>query len=178
MSASNPVMDVLYLNTYNHVLAIFTRAAEPATLESDASTLVGGGLRIYCDDAGNPGEVVAPSSLVGLLQVPFNGSQLLVPRTLSAAQGNKSTVLTTPSSSANIVAGPAQFTITPLGGFASSTPILVLVNDPSKSAPIQVTAQGSGANAIVAIPQLASGVTYWALVAVAGYPLQLLPVTG
>jgi hypothetical protein len=186
MSSSNPVMDVLYLNTYNHVLAIFTRDSEPAQLETDVSVFVGAGLHVFDNDAKSnkflPGEVVVPSSLIGVFQLPLNPSQLLVPRTLCAAQGNKSTVLTQATGSIPMTspASPPPIVVAVSPAVTASTSVLVLVNDPTQSAPIQVATQISAGlvSVSVPIPGLVSGTTYWAIVAVAGYPLRLLQVTG
>jgi hypothetical protein len=42
----NPEMDVLYMKGLGHVLAAFTRAAEPDQIEASAATFVGDGLHL------------------------------------------------------------------------------------------------------------------------------------
>jgi hypothetical protein len=175
MSSPSPVMDVLYLNTYNQVLAIFTRSSEPSKLETDASAFVGDGLHLF--DASS-GEVIVPSGLIGLLQVPFSPSQLLVPRTLLASQGPPSTLMPT-SGSITLLASPVTLplTITVPTAPAAALGVLVLVNDPNQAAPLQQSAQIAppAKFVVVSISGLATG-TYSALAIVAGYSLQMFQI--
>src|ERR1035438_10184328 len=95
-------LDVLYLNSannsFNHVLAIFTRASEPAALETDASAFVGDGLvlRDYLDQ-----NLLVPASEIGIFSVAFDSSYLAAPRNLYAASAPGQTKLSQVSSYTN-----------------------------------------------------------------------------
>jgi hypothetical protein len=178
MSSPSPVMDVLYLNTYNQVLAIFTRSSEPPKLESDASAFVGEGLRFFDPSSGEV--IIVPPSLIGLSQVPFSPSQLLNPRTLLFSQGPPKTLMPT-LGTITLPASPASLPVTIAVSAAPPTTVsvLVLVNDPTQASPIQVPATQiippAKSTTVVSISGLASG-TYSALAIVEGYTLQMFQI--
>ena len=78
-------MDVLYLTATGHVLAIFTRASEPANPEADGSAFLGEGFHIR--GFGNAKqlasfqnqEFIIPANQISLARVTNNPSQAISP---------------------------------------------------------------------------------------------------
>jgi hypothetical protein len=170
-------VDVLYLNSannsFNHVLAIFTRASEPATLETDASAFVGDGLvlRDYPDQ-----NLKVPASEIGIFSVPFDSSYLAAPRNLYAAIAPGQTKLSQLCSYTNPVivlsfAPPSTLTIFLTG----PTPVLILVEGPTIGKPQPQLAKVATGSQNVLLAGLAPGNSYSVLVFAPQYPIAFYP---
>lgn len=171
-------MDVLYLNSannsFNHVLAIFTRASEPASLETDASAFVGNGL-VLRDYAGQ--NLLVPASEIGIFSVLFDSSYLAAPRNLYGAIAPGQTKLSQLSSYTNAVpvlgfTKPSTLTITI--ALTGPTPVLVLVEGPTIGKPQPQTATITTSGQGILLAGLASGNSYCALVFAPQYPIAFL----
>jgi len=167
-------MNVLYLNTanntFNHVLAIFTRTSEPAKLETDASAFVGSGL-VLREYLGVP--LTVPSSLIGVFSVPYESSDLSQPRNLYAAsatgQSGLSQLVSFSNAAPTLTFAKPALTIPYTG--AAPTPALILLQGPSVSTPQLQQATISAAAQSVDLTGLMPSTTYYCLVFVPTYPI-------
>jgi hypothetical protein len=177
----NPQMDVLYMKDLGHVLATFTRAAEPDQLETSASVSVGDGLHLRglgipgnynsADDY-NVEDFVVAASHIALARFDLNPTQLAAPRDqVVTFQNNVPAALTAyPNPSPLITPSlgtPRSLTIKPSSVFGSDTKYLLLIYGQALASPIEwpATFPGNSPKAILTFPALASlaSGTYYAV---------------
>jgi hypothetical protein len=177
LMTATPQMDVLYMSSTGHVLAILTRMSEPSQVEADATIFLDDGyhLRGFGDPATIAqfanGEFVIPVSQVGLVRADLNSSQAVSPR-----QYQVGLPVATPPSIQNLggaptlVYGTTGFTITPV-----SSQSLILVYGPTPTSapavPIQTLVNKFSA------PGLVSGQKYFAIAFVPGVQVAVLAFT-
>jgi hypothetical protein len=167
----SPQMDILYMSTLGHVLAIFTRASEPDKIEATPATFVGDGfhLRGIGDPTDSTIDVVVPPSEIALARVPLNPAQLLIPRSLQLPDPKNPALSDLPNTTLPTVAltagSPPSLTVKAAGA-ASTLQILALIVAAPAGNPITIT----GSFPKLTLPSLPAG-KYYAVVFVPGYPL-------
>jgi hypothetical protein len=184
----NPQMDVLYMQDLGHVLATFTRAAEPDQLETSASVFIGDGLHLRglgtpadynSPDDYNVEDFVVAASHVALARFDLNPTQLAAPRGQVVAFQNNVLALTSyanPSPTLAKSAGPSlKITLpSPVGG---DTKFLLLVYGQALALPLECPAviPGGAFTATPTFPALASLATgtYYAVAFVPDYPIAI-----
>jgi hypothetical protein len=166
----NPQMDILYLKDQGHVLGIFTRAAEPVKIETDASAFVGDGLHLRGLVAGQ--DLVIAPNLIGVFRADRNWRQILQPTTLYTTGLPTAPALASFSAAAPGVAhGASNLTITWTTGIVGN--ILVLALDMNGGAPVQFGTPITAAQTSVTIPiaGLVANDKYNVFVFVPTYPM-------
>jgi hypothetical protein len=170
---TTPQMDVLYLASTGHVLAIFTRISEPAQIESDGSAFLGDGFHVrgFGESATvsqfNNQEFVIPVNQVGLLRTDLSPSQLIAPRQFEVTLPTPgSPPLQSLSGAPTLSYAPSAFTI-------SSTPtqFIILVFGPTPmptpGGPIQTLANQLNISGLV------TGNHYFAIAFVPGQQIAI-----
>jgi hypothetical protein len=187
-SPTPPQMDLLYMQAYGHVLAVFTRNAEPLQLESGVDGFVGSGGFILRGLALDPS---APDANTQQMEFAVPQEMIAVMRTVQTPTGQPpSPQLTyvsplppgTPapqsfsSGTISVSTGAATPTITPSQTIASATPAQVLVFGPNglvPSMPWTIPAGSVNGVAInVTVPtSLNAGTTYYLVAFVQNFPI-------
>jgi hypothetical protein len=172
-----PQMDVLYMKSLGQVLAIFTRASEPDTIEPTAATFVGDGLHLRgIGDLTDPTiDVVVPPSQVALTRVDLNPIQLVIPRSLWVDPQNPTAVVDPPNASSPLTLtpnpGPPPSLKVAAATVASGTPVLALIVAAPAGNPMTITGSFPAPGPVIlTLPSLLSG-KYYAVVFVPGYPV-------
>jgi hypothetical protein len=169
----NPQMDILYLKDQGHVLGIFTRAAEPVKIETDATPFVGDGLHLRGLVPGQ--DLVVPPNLIGIFRADRNWRQILQPNTLyiTVPPAPALALASFAAVAPGVVHGASSLTIT--WTTASAANILVLVLDTKGGAPVQfgTVLTAPQISATLSITGLIAGDTYNALVFVPTYPMAI-----
>jgi hypothetical protein len=173
----NPQMDVLYMKSFGQVLAIFTRASEPDTIESTPTTFIGDGLHlrgiVHPKDPAI--DVVVPPSQLALTRVDLNPAQLLMPRSMCVKDPQNPSALSdflnaAPPTVTHAAGPPSSLTVTATA-VASGTPILALIAAAPAGNPMTITGSFPATGLVTLIlPSLPSG-TYYAVAFVPGYPV-------
>lgn len=182
----NPQMDVLYLNsesnTFNHVLAIFTRTSEPVKLESDVSSFVGDGLIVRppfnAGDVPIPDQMI-PASEIGVFNCSFNPAFLAAPNTLYATvppgQTTPSQLTSFTNNAAFVTAdNPSKLKFT----LPAPQPALILIQGPTLAKPQTLLANITTNPTSVVISGLVTGNIYYAMVFVPTYPIAIVQFKG
>jgi hypothetical protein len=168
-------MDILYLNDTGHVLAGFTRAAEPDQIEAGAGAFVGDGLHLR--GVTTDQDFLVPAAQIGLLRTGLDASVLRDPRrwfwNLAATPpalvlgSNQSLTATANVAGTTVTIAPGA------GSFAAGTIVRMLIEGPSLGSPLQVSVPpiAAGLPSIpIPVPALASD-SYYAIVFVPLYPI-------
>jgi hypothetical protein len=178
-----PQMDLLYSSVTGHVLAAFTRAAEPAQLEAGAAAFVGDGLRLHGVLNPEVEDLAVPVSEIGLLRIDLQAPVLRDPRSwfwnLAASPPAlvELTQALTPTPLAT--ASSVSITSTTPAAFAAGTTVRMLIQGPSLATPLTVSLPATAASQnpiTIPVPALASG-SYYAIVFVPLYPITATPFT-
>jgi hypothetical protein len=187
--STSPQMDLLFMEAYSHVLAIFTRNAEPSQMETTVDGFIGSdgfhlrGLALdpsAPDSATQQMDFVIPQDLIAVMRTnqPPTGQppspQLTYVSPLSASTA------TMPQSFAagwtiSISTGAAPPTLMPSQVIGSAAPALVLVFNPAGGCiPVAWTIPaGSAASVAIDIPvpsSLGTG-TYYLVAFVPNFPI-------
>jgi hypothetical protein len=163
-------MDILYLKDLGHVLGIFTRAAEPVKIETDASAFVGDGLHLRGLVTGQ--DLIVPPNLIGIFRGDRNWRQILQPTTLyTTGLPNAPALASFLATAPGVVHGASNLTITWTTGIVGN--ILVLALDAAGGTPIQFGTPVTAAqtSVILPIPGLVATHTYNVFVFVPTYPM-------
>jgi hypothetical protein len=175
----NPQMDVLYVPDLGHVLAAFTRAAEPDQIETSVAAFVGDGLHLR----GLPGakiddDFLVPAAQIALLRTSFDALPLRMPRNYCVQSGNPPALVPVAGTFGAPVVAATSVTISAAPGqFAAGTKVQTLVTGPPLGNPLLITLPPSpapGPTIDIAIPALTSG-PYYAIVFVPLYPITAIP---
>jgi len=183
VSTTTLQMDVLYMQTYGHVLGIFTRNAEPSQMEATADSFVGDGFHLrgltIPPPPGPPQDFLVPASYIAVFRAPLDLSQLSIPLALCVSPPLTGTPPSRPTSAVPFsVVGAlgdtvSAYTLTLAGGFPSATDVLVLIEAEGGGTPYHVAwtipaASPSPVN--ISLPPLPHG-TYYLVAFVPGFPI-------
>jgi hypothetical protein len=171
----NPQMDVLYLKYLGHVLAAFTRAAEPDQIETSAAAFVGDGLHLRGLPGAEDQDLIVPPAQIGILRTNLDWSLLRTPRNwywdLSA--NPPAPVESVQTLTATTTPTPVLITSTSPASFAAGTTVRMLIEGSSLSSPLLVTLAPTSASVAqiqIPVPTLAPGL-YYVIVFVPLYPI-------
>jgi len=172
-------MNLLYLSDTGHILALFTRSAQPAQLEKAPDDFAGSGLHVRglgdftssafgtLSDFNNL-DVVIPLNRLALSAADVDPIVMMAPR-LSYIDSNKQIQPATITGQSAAVA-PPTITITVTAAPSADLAILVLIDGPSLSAPHPISGKmpATQTTTIVNLPILSTG-SYYALVFIETY---------
>jgi hypothetical protein len=173
--SQNLMMDVLYIQGlaqgFGYVLGIFTRTAEPAQPETDASAFVADGLPLGGLVLGQ--DLVIPASLIGICRVPRNWRQIFQPTAVFASglPGSPSLAAITGTLTVSVATDVLTITAAPAPSAAGN--ILVLALDEAGGAPVPfsvpiATGQGTVTSTLTG---LNTGDKYNAFAFLPSYPM-------
>jgi hypothetical protein len=176
-----PSVDLLYLTGTGHVLATFTRAAEPAQIETDLSGFLGDDgfyLSGFGTTAGTLAafgnqEFIIPANQFSLARMDWDPVAVMSPRQRAVTLPISGPVTTGTLGTAAAIAAPLPLTVT---GVATGTPYLLLVYGPvptptSPGTPVQVVSNTLTAASTIPLTGLTSGQKYFAAAFFAGQQL-------
>lgn len=164
------------METYGHVLGIFTRNAEPTEVEASPTSFVpedGFHLRGLITDPTNLQDFSVPTGLISVLRTSLNPAQLSRPLTLSADPTNTPPVQSfLGGATATLNTGTSPPTLT-LNVDIGQTNALALIEGGTspKEVPWAIPATTKGNPITLSpLPTLGSGV-YYLIVFVPGFPI-------
>lgn len=185
-----PQMDVLYMQGFGHVLGIFTRAAEPAQIETDISGFVGDGLHLRGSPPFPPPpppppfvldqDLVIPPKLIAVYRTDRNWRQIFAPFTLTVTLPPNPTGPPTPTGVAAFSASAPTVTFaTPsltvaVPRVSATTPVLVLAQDTNGGSAAVISGYqilAGGTTVTIPVTGLNSGDHYDAFVFVPVLPI-------
>jgi hypothetical protein len=181
----NAKMNVVYLQSVGHVLAVVTRTAEPPNAGTDVSPFVGDGLHVrglgvpptsspWTDF--NAQDFVIPPNQLAVLPTDLDPTVLLAPRTSYVDSNHKVQSLNGSISNASYSAPKVAITL--FANTAVPLDVLVLIEGQSLGAPLSLsgTISASTNSTNVSTPSLSLG-SYYALVFVATFIPYVKPFT-
>ncbi|MEX3788808.1 hypothetical protein [Paraburkholderia sp. BR14374] len=176
----DPQMNVLYLGSTGHVLAVFTRVAEPAIPEQVPDTFVGdGGLHVRGLGYGiaapdlahfNAQDIIVPTTQLKLRQTSLDPTVMQSPRQYTYdATGDKFSGIG-PMPTLSPANPTTSITVTLLASPGKALNVLVFLQGPQPGASLLVPGPANTSNAVTTIqlPSLSPG-EYDALLFVEGY---------
>lgn len=178
----DPQMNVLYLGSTGHVLAVFTRVAEPAMPEQAPDTFVGvGGLHVrglgydvalphFTLAQFNAQDIIVPTTQLKLRQTGLDPTVMQSPRQYAYdATGDKFSGIG-PMPALSLANPPTSITVTLLPAPSKALNVLVFLQGPQPGAspPVPGPANTSNAVTTIQLPSLSPG-EYDALLFVEGY---------
>jgi hypothetical protein len=190
----NPEMNLLYLKSSGHVLAAFTRSGEPDTGEKLADAFVGDGLHVrglgvvnhYASTADfNLQDFVIPKTDIGVFRTALDNSVLRSPRDSYLTSLDASPALNTMVNPSLVLApAPAPATLPYTSTFTvvlsppsdKDFPVLVyfVPQSPGQIISKPMVLGKSTPSLTLPTPDVGSG-SYYALIFVATYPLEVVP---
>jgi hypothetical protein len=171
----NPQMGILYLSDTGHVLASFTRSAEPLNPESAPDQFVGQGLHVRV--AGKPSDPDFDSLDFEILSANLKFTEIALdlgvlanPRDYYVDSSSRANAFT--GGAVTLTPGGGKFTVTVPAVPASPSRFVILVQSSTQSGTHYLSPQLSttSVNTNVDLSALASG-KYHVLVCVPGYPV-------
>ena len=170
-----PQMDVLYMETYGHVLGIFTRNAEPNPMEKIPDAFVGTDgfhLRgLITDPTTGLLDFVVPTNLIGILRLPLVPAALIAPLGYGAGPAANPTgvqTLLTPPITVTVAVSPFSVTVAAIPGSASGSVLILIGGQGTAATPIGPIPIPSGGVSVSATSPSPSPGTYWAVAFVPG----------
>ena len=171
----NSQMDALYMKDLGHVLAAFTRAAEPDQIEASAAAFVGDGLHLRGTKGAEDQDLVVPAAQIELSRSNLDPFVLSSPRSWYWDLSTNPPALVESALSFTVAATSTAVTLTAgvPAAFAAGTKVHVLIEGMSLASPLLITvpaSSASGSPITIPVPALASG-SYYAIVFVPLYPI-------